>query len=97
MGDTKKLSQEELTEVNGGVSNNIDLSALGSWSWVTVSGVKNYLALRNAPAYDEKNEIAQLHNGDRIQIRNDIKSGAYVWAYASSVNKEGWVNASYVK
>lgn len=92
MTDMNKMNAQELEQVNGGAS-----ASAGTWKWVTVSGTKNYLAIRTAPAYDSKNEIGKVYNGTRIQIRTDIKSGAYVWAYASSINKEGWVNASYVK
>ena len=93
MTDIKKMENQELEQVAGGN----DGSLQPTWKWVTVSGTKNYLALRPAPASDEKNEIGMLHNGDLIQIRPDVVSGAYVWAYASNINKEGWVNASYVR
>ncbi|MBR0397168.1 MAG: hypothetical protein IJI10_02765 [Eubacterium sp.] len=92
MTDMNKINEQELEQVTGGKS-----GISGSWKWVTVTGTKNYLALRNAPAYDDKNEIGKLQNGTKIQIRADITSGAYVWAYASNLNKEGWVNANYVK
>ena len=68
-----------------------------SWKNVTVTGTTYYLALRSMPEYDYKNEIGQLKNGTVIQIRPDIRSSVYVWAYASTLRKEGWVNGDYVK
>ena len=92
MTDMNKINGQKLEQVTGGAA-----ASAGSWKWVTVTGTKNYLAIRNAAAYDEKNEIGKLYNGTKIQIRPDVRSGAYVWAYASSINREGWVNATYVK
>ena len=93
MTDMNKMNAQDLEQVTGGN----DGSTQATWRWVTVTGTKNYLAIRTAPAYDDKNEIGRLYNGTKIQIRNDLRSGAYVWAYASSINKEGWVNGNYVK
>ena len=92
MKEMNKINLQDLEQVTGGVT-----SAAGEWRLGTVTGTKNYLAIRNAAAYDDKNEIGKLYNGTKIQIRPDLKSGAYVWAYASSINKEGWVNGNYVK
>ena len=92
MTEINKINEQELEQVAGGN----DGSSPGKWKWVTVTGTKHYLAIRNAAAYDEKNEIGKIYNGTQIQIRPDVRNGAYVWAYASSINKEGWVNASYV-
>ena len=91
MANMKKINLDELGQVTGGVT-----SSPGTWKWATVSGTKNYLAIRNAAGYESSNEIGRLYNGTKIQIRPDVRNGAYVWAYASSINKEGWVNASYV-
>ena len=52
MTDMNKINGQELEQVTGGAS-----AAGGSWKWVTVTGTKNYLAIRNAAAYDSKNEI----------------------------------------
>ncbi len=87
MTDMEKLNAEELEQVAGGKST--------SYKNAVVYGTKHYLALRNAPAYDEKNEIGKLHNGDVIQVRKDIKSSVYIWAKA--LGKEGWVNGNYVQ
>ncbi|MBR0398664.1 MAG: hypothetical protein IJI10_10405 [Eubacterium sp.] len=93
MTDLNKMNAQELEQVTGGNDGYIQ----ASWRWVTVTGTKNYLAIRNEAAYDSSNEIGALHNGDRIQIRDDLRNGAYVWAYASQLNLEGWVNGNYVR
>ena len=93
MTDMNKMNAQELEQVAGGN----DGFEQATWRWVTVTGTKNYLAVRNEAAYDERNEIGALYNGDRIQIRNDLRNGAYVWAYASQLNLEGWVNGNYVQ
>ncbi len=92
MTDMNKINAQELEQVAGGN----DGSTQASWQWVTVTGTKHYLAIRNAAAYDSSNEIGKLYNGTKIQIRPDVRNGAYVWAYASNLNLEGWVNANYV-
>ena len=91
MGDKQKLSPEELKQVAGGAGG----AAQAQWKWVTVTGTKNYLAIRRIPEYDYYNELGKLHNGDRLQVRPDITSGDYIWATANKL--EVWVNAKYVK
>ena len=91
MTDMNRINAQELEQVAGGAS------SAGSWKWVIVTGTKHYLAIRTAPTYDDKNEIGKVYNGTKIQIRPDVRSGAYVWAYASTIDTEGWVNGSYVQ
>ena len=91
MGDMQKLNPDELEQVAGG-NDGLDQA---KWKWVTVTGTKNYLAIRSIPEYDYYNEIGKFKNGDRIQIRPDITSGVYV--YASGNKLQGWVNGKYVK
>ena len=93
MTEINKINEQELEQVAGGN----DGSSPGKWKWVTVTGTKHYLAIRNAAAYDEKNEIGKIYNGTQIQIRPDVRNGAFVWAHASNIDKEGWVNANYVQ
>ena len=59
-----------------------------------VTGTKNYLALRNAPSYDQANEIAKLHNGDIVQF---VNSGNGTYWYVSSSKGYGYVNKNYLK
>lgn len=69
----------------------------------TVTGTNNYLALRNAPAYDGYNEIAKLLNGDEVTIQSQNVYGdngdyCYVTVLSGSAkNKIGYVNKNYLK
>lgn len=68
----------------------------------SVNGTKNYLALRNAPAYDASNEIGKLQNGDEVFIMSQTTygdKGEYVYISAQSGaarGKEGYVNRNYL-
>ena len=76
----------------------------------TVKVSDGYLALRNAPGYDYRNEIGQLQNGDLVDItgptvavKNDFqgKTTNYTWVTVKksktcSSGKSGYVNASYL-
>ena len=62
----------------------------------TVSGTKNFLALRRKPKYADSNIIGKLHNGDEV-VKTDHRSGEYVWVYSPDLDCSGWVNASYLK
>lgn len=68
----------------------------------SVKGTKNYLALRNAPAYDASNEIAKLQNGDEVLIKSQSVYGdKYEYCYVavvsgSALGKEGYVNKNYL-
>ena len=59
-----------------------------------VTGAKNYLALRSAAVYDDKNEIGRLYNGDSVEVQNS--SGTYWYVYSSKLGKSGYVNARYL-
>ena len=61
----------------------------------TVSVSSGYLALRNAKAYDDKNEIGQLYNGDTVQVQ-DTSDSTYWYVYAPKLNKSGYVNKNYL-
>ena len=50
-----------------------------------------YLALRNAKAYDDANEIGQLNNGDTVQVQ-DSSGSTYWYVYSSRLGKSGYVN-----
>ena len=62
----------------------------------TVSGTKNFLALRRQPKYSDSNIIGKLYNGDQV-VKTDRKSGEYVWVYSPDLDCSGWVNGSYLK
>ena len=57
---------------------------------------KNYLALRNAPAYDESNEIGKLYTGDVVTVE-EKRGGTYWWVYSPQYNREGYVNKDYLE
>ena len=57
-----------------------------------VKGTKNYLALRTAPKYDARNEIAKLHNGDIVNVIS--KSGTY-WK-VQCAGMTGYVDARFL-
>lgn len=89
----KKVNEEELAEVAGGVDGNHG-SFYGPWR--TVRNLKKgWLALRTAPAYDYSNEIGHLYNGDDVQIRGN-SVGDYTWVYSPKLNKSGYVNRNFI-
>ena len=60
-----------------------------------VTGTKNYLALRNAPRTDERNEIGKLRNGDYFIVTSGGQNG---FAYGHTVGGYyGYVNANYLR
>ena len=62
----------------------------------TVTGTKNYLALRSEPEYSDSNIIGKLYNGETVEVTGG-KSGEYVWVYSSKLDKSGYVNGKYLK
>ncbi|MDO5139590.1 MAG: hypothetical protein Q4D71_14165 [Oscillospiraceae bacterium] len=86
------LNEEELESVSGGAG-----SSGGSWKTVECIVAKNYLALRNAPAYKYENEIAKIWPGTIFSVKPSRKSGDYIWAAYGS--QQGWVNGNrkYIK
>ena len=92
MADMENLNVEALDQVAGGASS-------GSWKKAVVIGdttyYPHYLALRSAPAYNDKNELAKLYHGDALEVKPSIQANGYIWARAKGM--EGWVNRSYVK
>mgnify|MGYP002571570392 CR=1 FL=1 len=62
----------------------------------TVTVASGYLALRNAKAYDDANEIGQLNNGDTVQVQ-DSSGSTYWYVYSSRLGKSGYVNKNYLQ
>ena len=63
MSEIKKINEQELNEVSGGV---------GANGWATVTGLQSgYLALRTAPCYDYNNEIrgSESYNGQQTPAK----------------------------
>ena len=95
MSEIKKINEQELNEVSGGV---------GANGWATVAGLQSgYLALRTAPCYDYNNEIrgSESYNGQQLQITGSYVQGSdgrtYVWVYNPRSGMSGYVNASYLR
>ncbi len=61
----------------------------------TVTVADGYLALRNAKAYDDKNEIGKLYTGDTVDV-TDSSGSTYWYVYASRLKKSGYVNRKYL-
>ena len=89
MSDAKTLNLDDLDHVSGGTAMPSE-----SWTQAVVSGITNYLALRTQPLFDQSCEDGQLHEGDAIEIRPDIRSGGFV--YARALGRQGWVEEKYV-
>ena len=86
---TEKMNVENLENVSGG-----KVIWQDSWRDVCASVATGYLALRNYPSYDERNEIAAIQNGEAFRVFTGRRNGDYIWAYARGL--EGWVNENYV-
>ena len=69
--------------------------ALADSKYYTVKVDKGYLALRTAPAYDERNEIGELYTGDTVVLLSKY-SNKYWWVYAPKYNRNGYVNKDYL-
>lgn len=69
-----------------------DSQASNTW---TVSVSKGYLALRNAKAYDSRNEIGELYTGDTVEV-TDSSDATYWYVYSPKHNKSGYVNKNYL-
>jgi hypothetical protein len=61
----------------------------------TVKVESGYLALRNAQAYDSRNEIGKLYNGDTVYV-SEAGSGTYWYVYSPKYGKYGYVNKNYL-
>ena len=61
----------------------------------TVTVAEGYLALRNAKAYDDRNEIGKLYTGDTVQVA-DSSDSSYWLVYAPGLGKGGYVNKDYL-
>lgn len=55
-----------------------------------------YLALRNAQAYDEANEIGKISNGQEVQVV-DSSTGTYWYVYVPALGQYGYVNSDYLR
>ncbi len=96
--ELKKITEEELKEVAGGVNGKVGLD---EGPWMEVANLKTgWLALRSDPSYNYNNEIGKLYNGDDVQIigngSGNENGASYVWVWSPKLNKSGWVNDSFL-
>ena len=61
-----------------------------------VRKVKHFLALRTAAAYNDKNIIGKMYNGDEVRVIGN-KKGNYVWVYSFDLERSGYVNKNNIK
>lgn len=61
----------------------------------TVTVASGYLALRNAKAYNDANEIGQLYTGDTVEV-TDASDSTYWTVYSAKLGKSGYVNSAYL-
>ena len=85
MGSFSKINDQTLRGVNGG-------SGIFEGPWKSVKVERGYLALRSAPAYSDANEIGKLFNTQQVQIVGNESGNGYVWVWAPTLGKSGWVN-----
>ena len=81
-----------------GYVNNNYLSYSGSYDSGTrydVSVSSGYLALRTAKAFDSRNEIGRLYNGDYVMVE-DTSDPTYWWVYSPKYDTYGYVNRNYL-
>lgn len=77
----------------GYVNKDYLISTIGStWNVRVESG---YLALRNAKAFDSRNEIGRMYTGDVVRVL-DSSDPAYWYVYSLDLDKSGYVNKDYL-
>ena len=91
---TDKINESNLENIAGG--NGYPQGQLHLATPCVKSGT--YLALRSAPCWDDRNEIAQISNGERFYVDvTRVASGSgynYYWADYNGI--WGWVNTSFL-
>ena len=60
-----------------------------------VNVASGYLALRNAKAYDERNEIGKLYTGDTVTVQ-DTSDATYWYVYSYKNGLYGYVDSRYL-
>ena len=78
------LSVPGMTETSFAAANNY-----------TVTVASGYLALRNAKAYDSRNEIGKLYTGDTVTVL-DSSDSTYWYVYSPKYGMNGYVNKDYL-
>ena len=70
-------------------------SASNNGTSYTVSGTKNYLAIRSSAKYSASNELGRLYNGETVTVQN--ASGTYWYVYSPKLGISGYVNSKYLR
>ena len=70
-------------------------TSFAAGSSYTVTVASGYLALRNAKAYSDANEIGQLYTGDTVDV-TDASDSTYWTVYSSRLGMSGYVNRAYL-
>ena len=102
VNNVESSSSINTTSIEESIYESIDESLIVGTKY-SVTGTKNYLALRNAPVYDGANEIAKLQNYDEVFIKSQTvygDKGEYCYVTVISGNargKEGYVNKTYLQ
>ena len=86
---TKAYYDNNWTQTAANLNNN----SRGAWKTVYVSS--GYLALRDAPTFNNGTEIGQLNTGDSVLIEGEA-SGSYIYVYSPKYGTSGWVNAGFL-
>ena len=92
MSEMEKITLEELDQVAGGNDGSERV-----WVEKTVTGTKNFLAIRKEAKYDDANIIGKRHNGDVLLVLKGKTKNGYAYVYSREINVEGWANGSYLK
>ena len=66
-----------------------------TYTTMSVSVSKGYLALRSAMSYDESNEIGELYTGDTVVVI-DSSDSKYWYVYSTGLMMYGYVNKDYL-
>ena len=61
----------------------------------SVAVASGYLALRNAKAYNDANEIGKMYSGDTVDVMNASDS-TYWYVYSPKLDKYGYTNCNYL-
>lgn len=57
---------------------------------------KGYLALRTDTAFDSRNEIGELYNGDLVEVMDYTGATGYWYVYSPKYDTFGYVNNDYL-
>lgn len=108
-----RLSNGTIVRVNSFSGNwaNVYVPSRDEWGYVYTSYIsktslplgtrtcnvtESYLALRTEPAFRYENEIGKIWRGQKVDVKWYTNTG-YAYVYAPTLDKEGYVNAEFLK